>query len=99
MEHQVQVTGEAALKAVADEIEKALHELTPKRTGRTAASWRQTKTGESEITIHTVLPDGNPARWILELNEGGYRLKDGGIAPPTRFIQASIARGLAKVNK
>ena len=96
LEHQVTVTGEEALQAVADEIQKSLHELTPKRTGKTAASWTQERTGPNEITIKTVLPDGNPARWILELNEGGYRLKDGGIAPPTKFIEASIARAVER---
>ena len=38
-----------------------------------------------------------PACWILELNEHGYKTMDGGIAPPTKFIEASIARGLNKV--
>lgn len=90
LEHSVEVAGEKALQAVADEIEQSLHELTPKRTGRTAASWRQTRTAENEITIHTRLPDGNPARWILELDQGTAD------RPPTRFIAASIARGLEK---
>ena len=98
MEHQVTVTGEKALQAVADELQAALRELTPKRTGKTAASWTQERTGPHEITIHTRLETGDPARWIIELNEGGYKLKEGGIAPPTKFIEAAIARGLAKVN-
>ena len=93
MEHQVQVAGEKSLQAVADELQAALHELTPKRTGKTAASWVQQKQENGDIHIVTRLETKKgqqPARYIVELNEGTER------TPPTKFIERSIARGLQK---
>ena len=91
MENEIKVIGDKSLTTLADEIESSLHELTPKRTGATAASWTQERTGPTEITIHTRLPNGQPARWIRELNSGSSK------RAPGRFIQNSIARGLAKL--
>ena len=76
-----------------------MNELKPKRSGQTAVAWRQTKNDDGSITIHTRLKTKKgeqPAHWILELNEGGYKTRDSGIAPPTKFIEASIVRGLSK---
>ena len=93
MEHQVQVAGEKSLQAVADELQAALQELTPKRTGKTAASWTQEKQDNGDIHIVTRLQTKKgqqPARYIIELNEGTAE------RAPTRFIQRSIAQGLQK---
>ena len=93
MTHQVQVAGEKSLQAVADELQTSLQELTPKRTGKTAASWTQEKQENGDIVIHTRLETKKgqqPARYIIELNEGTAE------RAPTRFIQRSISRGLQK---
>ena len=94
-------SGKEAVQNVSNELQAALHELTPKRSGKTTAAWRQTKNDDGSITIHTRLKNKKgeqPVRWILELNEGGYKTRDGGIAPPTKFIETSIARGLSKAH-
>lgn len=96
MLRRVEVTGRKAQQAVADEIEDALHELTPKRTGKTARSWTQETQENGDIHIFTRLQTSKgeqPARYIIELNEGTDK------TPPTKFIEASIARGLTKVNQ
>ncbi len=80
------------VQAVADAIQEELHELTPKRTGKTAKAWTQEKQDDGSIVIHTRLETGDPARWLLELNYGNAD------QAPTMFIQRAIARGLKKVN-
>lgn len=92
MEHRVEVLGEQSVQKVASNLETALKKNTPKRTGRTAASWRQTKNEDGSITLHTVLPNGQPARYLRELNDGNAQ------QAPTKFIEASIAQALDKLN-
>ena len=95
MENEVKVIGEKSLKTVADEIETSLQQLTPKLTGKTAASWTQEKQDNGDIHIVTRLKTKAgkiiPARYLLELNSGSSK------RAPGRFIEKSIARGLAKL--
>ena len=96
MEHRVQAIGKEYVQDLADELEGELKELTPKRTGRTAASWTQEKQEDGSIVIHTRLKTKKgfqPARWLLELNYGN---KD---QPPTMFIQRAIAKAQAKFRR
>ena len=93
MEREVEVFGQKSVQAVADELQAALQELTPKQTGKTAASWTQEKQENGDIVIHTRLETKKgqqPARYLIELNEGTAD------RPPTKFIERSIARGLQK---
>ena len=91
MTHQVTAIGNNAVQRVADKLESALEERTPKRTGKTARSWTQTKNDDGSITLHTVLPDGTPARYLLELNYGNAN------QPPTMFIESAIAQAIATI--
>ena len=82
---------EDKLQQVADDVTAALHKNTPKLTGKTAASWTQEKQENGDIHIVTRLPNGEPARYLLELNSGNAQ------QAPTRFIEKSIAEALDKV--
>ena len=87
--------GEESLQTVADEIQNSLHETTPVLTGKTAASWTQERQENGDIHIVTRLKTKAgkiiPARYLLELNSGSSK------RAPGRFIEKSIARGLAKL--
>ena len=91
LEHRVEAIGQNAVQRVADRLESALEERTPKRTGKTARSWTQTKNDDGSITLHTVLPDGTPARYLLELNYGNVH------QAPTMFIETAIAQAIATI--
>ena len=82
MEHRVEVAGYEALRVVADETPATLRELTPNKTGVTAKSWRQTRTGERQINLHAILPSGNSARYLIALNEGTAKLHRQGLLKP-----------------
>ena len=93
LEHTVEVTGQKAVQAVADEIETALHELTPKQTGKTAASWTQEKQDNGDIHIVTRLKTKKgeqPARYLIELNEGTAT------TPPTKIYRGQHCAGAGK---
>ena len=81
---------ENKLQQVADDVTVNLKKNTPKRTGKTAASWTQIKQENGDIHIVTRLPDGQPARYLKELNSGNAQ------QAPTRFIEKSIAEALDK---
>jgi len=86
----LQAKAQKALKQTADNVEQALEKNTPKRTGVTAKSWKQTKEAPNRIVIHTELPSGQPARYLKELNYGNAQ------QAPTGFIEQSIAEALEK---